>query len=126
MKFGAFSFLADENIHPAVIAFLLSMRIDVMSVYDLNLNGSPDEQILSAAFSQNRVVLTHDSDFGTLAIAAGLPVVGIVYLRPGHIRSEFTNATLKSLLQSTVDLTPPFILVAVQKQNTLRIRVRAL
>ena len=102
------------------------MRIDVMSVYDLNLNGSPDEHILSAALSQNRVVLTHDSDFGTLAIAAGLPVVGIVYLRPEHILSEFTNATLRSLLQSTVDLIPPFVLVAVQKQNTLRIRVRSL
>jgi predicted nuclease of predicted toxin-antitoxin system len=36
-------------------------------------------------------VLTRDGDFGTLAIHAGEPVTGIVYLRPGHISALFCS-----------------------------------
>ncbi len=67
---------------------------------------------------------THDSDFGTLAIARQQPITGIVYLRPGHIQPEFTLATLEALRQQEIHVAPPFIIVALRQQNEVRVRIR--
>jgi hypothetical protein len=75
---------------------------------------------------QTALFLTHDSDCGTLAVAAGQPVRGIVYLRPGHIQAQFTIASLGAILAADLELTPPFILVAVRRRDIVTIRVRQL
>ena len=51
------------------------------------------------AFSEKRIIVTHDSDFGTLAVLGGEPVLGIIYLRPGHIDPTFTCDTLRALFE---------------------------
>lgn len=126
MIFARLAFLADENIHPAVIAFLRSEGSDVLSVRECGLSGRDDESILAHAVSEQRTVPTHDADFGKLAIAERKPFHGIVFLRPGHIRPEYTIASLQTLLGSDAWLLPPFLLVAVRKANQLRVRMRSL
>jgi predicted nuclease of predicted toxin-antitoxin system len=54
--------------------------------------------------SEGRVVVTQDSDFGTLVIGQHEPVIGIVYLRPGHIDSQFTIDSIQTLLNQSLDL----------------------
>jgi hypothetical protein len=54
----------------------------------------------------------------------GESVVGIVYLRPGHIDSQFTIDTITSLLQIDPEIVPPFIVVAQRKGTQVSIRVR--
>jgi hypothetical protein len=71
-----------------------------------------------------RVVLTHDSDLGALVVRDGLPFLGIVYLRPGHIRPTFVLGMLDELARSEVDVRPPFVVVAERKHQRLRFRVR--
>lgn len=128
MKPLDFPLLADENIHPDVnvIAYLRQQECDVLSVVEDNLIGQSDRAVLCAAYSDGRVVLTHDSDFGTLVITQDEPFVGIVYLRPGHIRAEFTIQTLRTINAQPLDVHPSFILVAEQKDQTVRIRTRQL
>jgi predicted nuclease of predicted toxin-antitoxin system len=46
------------------------------------------------------VIITHDKDFGTLSIVRGEPMIGIIFLRPGHIDPKFTQETLEVLFQS--------------------------
>ncbi|HZF08366.1 MAG TPA: hypothetical protein VFE33_06205 [Thermoanaerobaculia bacterium] len=77
-------------------------------------------------FAENRVVLTHDSDFGRLAITTAEAIVGIVYLRPGHIRFGFTLETLEVLFEELTEVTPPFIAVAERTGDRVRIRYRTL
>jgi hypothetical protein len=60
-------------------------------------------------------VLTHDRDFGTLAIHAGEPYFGIVYLRPGHISAEFTWRTIAAIESTVESVEPPFIVVAERR-----------
>jgi predicted nuclease of predicted toxin-antitoxin system len=72
-----FPLLADENIHPDVIEFLRRGRLDVGSVSEQGKFGLPDSQILQHATEAGRVVLTHDSDFGGLALM-GEKFVGII------------------------------------------------
>ena len=122
----SFLLLADENIHPAVVHFLRQQRYDVWSVVGQGLIGQGDEEVLRAGYDNGRVVLTHDSDFGTLAVAQNRPIVGIIYLRPGHIQPEFTIGTLETIARQSLDVSPPFIIVAERKGQTVRIRVREL
>jgi predicted nuclease of predicted toxin-antitoxin system len=119
-------FLTDENIHPEVVAWLRAAGCDVLDVKEAGLAGADDVSLLRRAAAEGRVMLTHDSDFGTLAIAAAEPTAGIVYLRPGHIRSEFTIRTLAALLSREVDLAGAFVIVAEATPSTVRIRLRRL
>jgi predicted nuclease of predicted toxin-antitoxin system len=120
------AYLTDENIHADVVAFLRSEGCDVLDVKESGLIGADDLPLIRRAHAEQRVVLTHDSDFGKLAVAAGEPIVGIVYLRPGHILSAFVIEMVRTLFGQALQLTPPFIVVARRSGSTIRIRVRNL
>jgi predicted nuclease of predicted toxin-antitoxin system len=118
-----FPLLADENVHPEVIEFLREAGLDVESVSEQGQYGLPDSQVLQQATEVGRVVLTHDSDFGGLALM-GAEFIGIIYIRPGHIRTDFTTKTLEAVRDNAPEVTPPFILVAERTGDTVKIRVR--
>jgi len=118
-----FSLLADENIHPDVIIFLRKAGLDIDSVAEQGKWGLPDSQVLQQATQAGRVVLTHDSDFGGMAIF-GAEFIGIIYLRPGHIQAQFTVKTLEAIRDNAPEVTSPFILVAERTGDTVKIRVR--
>jgi predicted nuclease of predicted toxin-antitoxin system len=120
-----FPILADENVHPEVIEFLRKVRLDVGSIAEQGKFGLPDVEVLQQATDAGRVVLTHDSDFGGLALM-GANFVGIIYLRPGHIRADFTIKTLEAIRDNAPEVKPPFILVAERTGDTVKIRVRQL
>ena len=56
----------------------------------------------------------------------GAKFVGIIYLRPGHIRADFTIKTLEAIRDNAPEVTSPFILVAERTGDTVKIRVRQL
>jgi predicted nuclease of predicted toxin-antitoxin system len=124
LKLSDYPLLADENIHPEVIAALRQWGMDVLSVRDSGLIGSDDLSLVQLAYSQNRVILTHDSDFGTLVFTQEEPFVGVIYLRPGHILPGFTTGTLRTLLDQNTELHEPFIVVAQRTGDRVRVRVR--
>jgi len=119
-------FLADENLHSAVIAHLRNQGVDVTSVREQGWSGTTDRELLHRAHADDRVILTHDSDFGLLAIRQGEPVYGILYLRPGHIKPEQTVTTLQTLFDQSLSVTPPFLVVAQKNGENLTIRMKSL
>jgi predicted nuclease of predicted toxin-antitoxin system len=119
-----FPLLTDENIAPDVVAGLRARGCDVRTAWDEHLIGHPDVHVLEHATRQSRVVVTHDVAFGRSAIRTGAPLVGNIYLRPGHISAEFVLAVIDVLRASTVEVQPPFIAVAERQQSALRVRVR--
>ena len=126
MKLTQFPLLTDENIHPTVVQFLRLEQFDVLDVAEAGLFGTADADVLRMASAQGRVIVTHDSDFGTLAISQGEPVIGIVYVRPGHFDPQFTINTLRTLVETSLEIQPPFLIVARHRENTVSIRVRQL
>jgi predicted nuclease of predicted toxin-antitoxin system len=124
MKLTDCSFLADENIHPRVIQQLRELGFPVISVHDVGLTGMADSDILRYCVSENRVILTHDSDFGMLAILEGEPIIGIIYLRPGHRDPAFTLPTLEAVFREDLDIDSPFILVAERRGEKIKMRIR--
>jgi predicted nuclease of predicted toxin-antitoxin system len=119
-----FPLLADENVHPSVIAFLREAGLDVESVSEQGKFGLPDTQVFLQATQRGRVVLTHDSDFGGLALMDATQFIGIIYIRPGHIHADFTIKTLEAIREHAPDVAPPFILVAERTGDIVKIRVR--
>ena len=126
MRLKDFPLLTDENIHPEIVKSLRKGGSDVLDVKESRLIGSSDLILIRKAFQDRRVVLTHDSDFGQLAVAALEPVIGIVYLRPGHFDPDFTLDTLTTLFDQVQEIEPPFILVAERAAHRVKIRIRKL
>ena len=108
-----------------MVAGLRGRGCDVRTVTDEGLIGASDKEVLERAVNYGRVVVTHDLAFGHAAIAAGAPFVGIVYLRPGHISSAFVLEIVDAVIQSAIDVAPPFVLVAERKETAVRVRVRS-
>lgn len=121
-----YGLLTDENIPPEVVAYLRSRGCDVLDVKEASLMGTPDQELIALARAQRRVILTHDRDFGQAAVAALAPMVGIVFLRPGHADAEFTIGTLGVVLSRAIDVAPPFTIVAKRTASEVIIRIRQL
>ena len=121
-----FPLLTDENVQAATVVWLRERGVDTRTIFEEGLDAESDAAILAHAHAQGRVVLTHDGDFGRLAILRREPVFGIVYLRPGHRDTAFTIGTLRALHASEIDVSPPFIIVAERRGDQTRVRVRGL
>lgn len=122
----AYPLLADESVSPDAITGLRHRGCDVVGVVEQGLAGSSDVVVLRSALGEGRVVLTHDSDFGTLAIRGGEPVVGVVYLRPGHIDAARVLELVDALRALDIDAQPAFLVVAQRRGEQVRVRLRHL
>jgi len=118
MTLSQFSFLADENIDPSAISFLRNKSVVVSSLRELDLLGSSDDDILAYAEKTKQVILTQDSDFGSLIHTMDLEFYAIVFLRPGHFSPSIHMLKLEN------QLNPPFIIVADNSLGKIKIRVR--
>lgn len=103
-----------------VIHWLRGMGADIVSVVERGEAHFNDREILAAGAAERRFVLTHDSDFGTLAFRFGAPVFGVLIVRPGDLPPPATMATLAPLVTAQVDWSTPA--VAVYKDGRLRMR----
>ncbi len=106
-----------------VVNFLRSQSFDTVDVL-LQLNSKPDKDILLTAKQLDRVILTHNSDFGQIIFYEKIEFKGLVYLQPGHIQPSFTIQTLQAIITSEIELIEPFIIVAEHKQGSIKIHVR--
>ena len=125
MKLDDFAFLTDQNINPEVVAFLPGRGLDVASAEELGLANAADTlAAYGARDKSNRI----DPMLAilALAIAAGQTILGIVFLRPGHIQAGFTIRTLDAIFEVNPELTPPFLVVAIRSRDKVRIRTRSL
>jgi len=112
--------VADMDIAAPVVQFLRSQGVDILSAREEGWGTHTDSQILARAHAMERFVLTHDADFGTLAMHRGEPITGILYLRPGGRPPMQVIADVQALLEAPIDWTPPVI--AVYRTGRLRLR----
>jgi hypothetical protein len=74
----AIKYHLDEHIHPGVAVGLRSRGIDTTTTVESELSGEPDIRHLTFALTEQRVLVTHDSDFLELH-AAAISHAGIAY-----------------------------------------------
>ena len=124
MSLSSFKLLTDENIDRSISEYLRSKGFDVYSVKGSSLEGKADIDILGFAMTESRIVLTHDTDFTTIVYTDRVAFKGIIFLQPGHIIPAHTIQTLDILLTQTIDFLVPFIIIAENRNGTIKIRVR--
>ena len=74
-------FLVDANLSPHMAELLESAGHDAVAVRELGLADASDEAILERASREERVLVSHDTDFGTLLAARGLTTPSFILFR---------------------------------------------
>jgi predicted nuclease of predicted toxin-antitoxin system len=111
--------IANENVSATVISELRKRGHDVNWIKETNPQAS-DETVLATAQREDRLVLTHDKDFGELAFRFGLPASsGVLLIRlSGDSRQADIDQVL-SVIDSREDWAGQF---SVASRGRLRMR----
>ena len=96
-------FLANENVPAAAVAWLRERGDDVVHAAETRV-GAADEELLAAAHSEDRVLLTFGRDFGELVFHQRYPAArGIVLFRLRQQAPEVILPFLQSFFESCAD-----------------------
>lgn len=90
--------MVDENVHLRIVAFLRVEGHDVLSVSESFPNVSDDE-VLRRANEEDRILITHDTDFGEMIFHRGFGHKGVILIRPGNERFEKIRNGLMAFLE---------------------------
>lgn len=120
MKISSLKVLTDENVSPHIVSYLRQKNIDVADVKEKGWQGTDDKYLMKIACTEERFIVTHDSDFGTLAINEGVPCYGIIYMRLKNLGLSNVINVLEKLFVIDQDITEGVIIVV--EDTRLRIR----
>ena len=112
--------VADMNIASPVVQWLRAHGVDVVYALEERWFRMTDREMLLRASADSRFMLTHDADFGKLAIQMGEPYYGIIHLRPGDRLPSEVIADLAEL--NSMDVQWERGMLAVFRNGRLRIR----
>ncbi len=117
-------FLVDANLSPVVAARLTEREHDAVHVADVGLLTASDQEILARADADDRIVVSADSDFGTLLAVGRLSKPSFVLLRSAdHLApGEQAELVLTHLPHVGEDLSAGAIVTIAHR----RVRVRSL
>jgi predicted nuclease of predicted toxin-antitoxin system len=91
-------FLADMGISPHVVAWLRTNGHDAVHLHQLGLDRLTDKEVLQKALQEDRVLITHDLDFGELLAASGENLPSVIIFRLKDMRAANINRYLSSIL----------------------------
>jgi predicted nuclease of predicted toxin-antitoxin system len=94
-------FLLDQSAEARIGVILVSLGHDATRVGKDHPPGLPDDQVLSIAVTEQRVLLTNDRDFGDLIFRQNQAHAGVVYFRfPLDTTAHQKIAALLDLLET--------------------------
>ena len=91
-------FLADMGISPKTVDFLRDLGHDALHLHDRGLDRLPDPAVLGEALDEQRVLLTHDLDFGELMAASGDNLPSVVIFRLRNMQPRHVNHYLHGII----------------------------
>lgn len=117
-------FLVDDNLSPLLAAGLRTAGHDAVHVREHGLARAADALILEQARRENRVVLSADTDFGTLLAASRSTAPSVILIRRSSDRSA--ARLLPLLLANLHDVQEALDEGAIVVLEDSRLRIRIL
>jgi predicted nuclease of predicted toxin-antitoxin system len=90
-------FLVDECTGPAVARWLRQQAHDVFSVFE-QARGLDDDAVLQQAWTEDRIIVTNDKDFGDMVFRDHRPHKGVFLLRLVNMTAPRQIAALARVL----------------------------
>ena len=75
------NYVVDANLSPRLVALLRDAGHDAVHVRDIGLRTASDDEIIDYAISTDRIVISHDTDFGTLLAYRELSKPSFILIR---------------------------------------------
>jgi predicted nuclease of predicted toxin-antitoxin system len=100
-------FLADQDVWKTTVDLLRAWGHDVSTAIESGLSRASDEEMLTKAGSEGRLLITRDRDFGSLVFLGSIPARGVILLRIMPQTQDEVHIELQRLL-------------AVHKEDELR------
>lgn len=113
-------FLLDESVDARLAYYLANLGHDATRVASNYPAGLRDEEVLSLAYTEGRILITSDRDFGELVFRHRQPHTGVIYLRiPNYAPLATKTERLAYVLTHYRDQLDQFLVV-----TKTRVRVR--
>ncbi len=116
-------FLVDESLQQGLVGLLGGAGHQATHVLDLGMGGAPDAEVLGRALAEDRIVVTADTDFGTLLALSGAAGPSVILLRRGHRRTRERASVILDVLSVAEDRLRGGAVVTIDE---MRIRIRRL
>jgi len=94
-------FFTDENVATSVVAALRRHGHDVKDIKEEKLQGTSDKEIIRRAYNEERIIITHDRDFGNV-LSFSIRHHGVILLRFKNQRPEIVAKVLLDFLGSDI------------------------
>ena len=116
-------FLADMGISPRVVEELRQRGHDAVHLQEQGLGKMPDPDILRKAREEERILLTHDLDFGELLAASGGNLPSVIIFRLKDMRAANVGLHLFNLMKQQSEALRTGSICSVTER---KVRIRAL
>ena len=95
--------LADENFPLKTFHIFKDNGYDIEHIRFIK-PSSPDTYVMEYAISQNQIILTFDSDFGTLVFQKGYKPIGVIYFKTRFSLPDFPAQIVNKYLLYNVPI----------------------
>ena len=117
------NFLADMGISRLVVEELRRNGHDAVHLAERGFQKMADSDILTKAREENRILLTHDLDFGELLAASGGALPSVVIFRLKDMRAANVSKHLSSIIKQQSESLRKGAVLSVTEQ---KVRIRSL
>jgi predicted nuclease of predicted toxin-antitoxin system len=114
--------LVDICLSPRLAKGLCALGHDAVHAADFGLHGAGDEAILVAAAAEDRVVLSADTDFGTILARTHASAPSVILIRRAEGRRVDELLALLAANLATLETAVDEGSVVVLGESTIRIR----
>lgn len=111
-------FLADKNIPLEVVLQLKKDDLDILSVSNTN-PGIVDEEVLTVANKEKRVLITFDNDFGELIFKQKRKSSGVIILQIIPQTPDYILSILKRVLAKDINFSRSFSIVEIDRVRVI-------